>query len=98
MSISIGSPARFGRTGEPDRSIIRRVPPRPVVVEILITHGIFGNVTARRGVIRALIALFRPLLQIVWIADAFNIGGELVCPGECPGFVSMHSIGLAAAG
>jgi hypothetical protein len=64
-----------------------------VFVEVLVPDRIVGNISWRAGVLPSLVAGIAPLIEVVAVSDAFDIGAQLVDAAEIHGVTSAYRIG-----
>src|SRR6266852_6148244 len=84
---------------KPNGAIISRGAPATVVVEVFIANHIRRDVARGMRAIFAAIAVTSPAVEIVIvIAEALNVGVELVDPGKRAGFPRMNGIRRTATG
>src|SRR5882762_5473783 len=98
MPVAIWRPSYNGSVREPDRSVFRRAAPSAVFIKVLVTDRFVRDVSARRRMVFAAIALVGPTLQVIFIAYAFDIGVQLVRASKNAGLIGTHNVGLPAAG
>jgi hypothetical protein len=66
MSIVIRSPSWSNTRGHPHRTVIRRLTPAPVFVEIFGTNHVWRNVACRGRVSSALVTNATPIVEAIW--------------------------------
>src|SRR6266849_3329446 len=98
VSIAVRRPICRNAPRIPDGAILRIGIPLAVFVEIFITDGVIRNVACRSRVFPTLVARIAPLIEIVAIPDAFDIGVQLVYAAEIRGFTGANRISRTAAG
>src|SRR5690242_16005430 len=98
MAVAIWSPANNSGMRKPNGAVFRDGAPAAVIVKVFVTDHVRGDVTGRSGMVGVTIAVGAPAVKvIVVIAEALDIGVELIGTGKRAGLASMNGIGRTAS-
>src|SRR6266478_2537974 len=87
VAVAIGRPADDSRVRKPNRAVLGHPAPASVFVEIFIANYIGRDIAGGFRVILAAVTVTAPVVEVVIvIAEALNVGVELVDSGKRAGF------------
>src|SRR6266404_3332595 len=99
VAVAIRRPADDSRVWKPNRAVLGHLAPAAVFVEIFIANHIGRDIAGGFRVILAAVTVPAPVVKVVIvIAEALNVGVELVDSGKRAGFSRMNGVSGTAAG
>src|SRR5262245_3033344 len=98
MAESIRSPACNHCTRDPHWAIVRHRTPAAIIIQILISNDIVGNIACRRGTVHSLVAVSAPTVKHIEVASVAYIRSELIGPREGDTFIGMNRKSLPCSG
>src|SRR5579863_5656756 len=79
---------------KPDMAVVAFIAPVAIVVEVVVSHHILGEILCRARVIPAIIAAVCPGVEPIGLSDLLDVGVERVGSAKGSALSGVHVIGL----
>jgi len=98
VAFVVGSPSGVNTVGEPHVPVSAVIAPVAVVVEIVEADYVGGEIARGTGIIEAMVTGLSPTVELIGIADLFDISIERVGAAEVAELSAAQGVALAVAG